>query len=70
MGILKVTEKKEQDPDPERSGSVIKCTHPRIRIRTKILQIRNTDILYCRRNNVVHMEMTFCNKAMQAMQAG
>ncbi len=23
----------------------------------------------CRRNNVVHMEMTFCNKAMQAMQA-
>ncbi len=33
-------------------------------------QIRNTDILCCRRNNVVHMEMTFCNKAMQAMQAG
>jgi hypothetical protein len=25
--------------------------------------------MMCRRNNVVHMEMTFCNKAMQAMQA-
>jgi hypothetical protein len=42
----------------------------RIRIRTKMSHIRNTDILCCRRNNVVHMEMTFCNKAMQAMQAG
>ncbi len=41
FAILKVTDEKEQDPEPDQ---LVRGTGPRIRIRTKMSQIRNTAI--------------------------
>ncbi len=39
VGVLKVTDKKEQDPDPD---PLARSTDPRIRISTKMSRMRNT----------------------------
>ncbi len=41
MGVLKVTDENSRDPEPD---PLAKGTYPRIRIRTKMLGIRNTGL--------------------------